>query len=44
MPEELALPADRSRPAVPSYRAITTVLECPGRCMRGWPRWPGSRA
>ena len=30
MPEEVALPAVRSRPAVPSHRAITTVLEVPG--------------
>ena len=29
MPEELALPAARSRPAVPSHRAITAALQVP---------------
>ena len=30
MPAELALPASRPRPPVPSHRGITTVLEVPG--------------
>ena len=45
MPEELALPAARPRPAVPSHRGINARLcRCPRRCMRGWPRWPVGRA
>ena len=30
MPEELALPASRPRPAVPSHRGITAALQVPG--------------
>ena len=38
MPAELALPADRPRPAVPSHRGDhRAACRCPGRCTRGWP-------
>ena len=43
MPAELALPAVRPRPPVPSHRGSRCRWRCRGRCMRGWPGWPVSR-
>ena len=46
LPEELALPADRPRPAVASYRGGPLRLRCRPGCMPGWrggPRRAGRR-
>ena len=43
MPAELALPADRPRPPVPSHRAIAVPLAgARRRCTRGWPPGPSA--
>ena len=39
-PPELALPADRPRPAQPSYRGHTAQLEVPAGVHAGWRPWP----
>ena len=44
-PPELALPADRPRPAVGQPpRARGAAGDPARRCTPGWPRWPASRA
>ena len=45
MPAELALPAVRPRPPVPTHRGHHRGAGgARRRCTRGWRRWPGSRA
>ena len=41
-PQELALPADRPRPAAPSYRGHARAAGASRRgCTPGWRGWPG---